>query len=199
MSSNDRLRWNTRFSEGAYQSRTPPSDLLVQHQALLRRFQNNSDAQALDIACGLGRNSRFLIDNGFNVTAVDISDVGLTALRNSHGESSRLSAIRHDLDQGLPKFEMSFDVILKIRFLNETLLAKLWTHLKPGGLVFVEVLMHTEDSQTAGQNSGRFRIRPGALREALSDTNMLHYYEGPITDPDGNTSVVAQAITQRCE
>lgn len=199
MSTEDRLRWNKRFAEGAYQTRTHPSDLLQQHHGLLEKFKNKSDAQALDIACGLGRNSKFLMDNGFAVTSVDISDVGLNALRESSDNSAPLSTICHDLDQGLPELNSKFDVILKIRFLNLSLLPELCSQLKPGGLLFIEVLMQTEYEQTTGPKASRFRINPGALGAALAGVNILHYHEGPISDPDGKTSVVAQAIAQRCE
>lgn len=199
MSAEDRIRWNKRFSEGAYLSRTHPSDLLVKHQELLQDFRNTRDTQALDIACGRGRNSTFLIDNGFDVTSVDISDVGLSKLRELHKNSPQLTTICHDLDQGLPEFATQFDVILKIRFLNQSILPSLCSCLKPGGLLFAEVLMQTEDTKSAGPKASRFRITAGALREALAATNILHYHEGPITDPDGKTSVVAQAIAQRCE
>ncbi len=199
MSKEDRLRWNQRFSAGAYRDRTHPSDLLAQYQKLLEPLKNNGEIHALDIACGLGRNSRFLLKHGFNVTSVDISDVALKELSRAHGDSSRLSVITHDLDQGLPEFDVQFDVIVKIRFLSEPLLPILRNYLKTKGLLIVEVLMQTEDSQTAGPKAARFRIKPGALRDALAELKILHYHEGTITDPDGKASVVAQAIAQRCE
>ncbi|MEM8499376.1 MAG: methyltransferase domain-containing protein [Pseudomonadota bacterium] len=199
MSTEDRQRWNKRFAEGAYQSRTHPSDLLVQNQQLLQQLKNVPDVQALDIACGLGRNSVFLLDQGFAVTAIDISDVGLSALRNSHRNSSPLTVICHDLDHGLPEIDARFDVIVKIRFLNLTLLPDLLACLKHGGLIFIEVLMQTEDQTTTGPKASRFRIKPGTLREALAGANILHYHEGRVKDPDGKISVVAQAVAQRCE
>ncbi len=199
MSKEDQLRWNQRFADGAYQGRTHPSDLLAQHQNLLQSLTYDNNAHALDIACGLGRNSAYLLKHGFNVTAVDISDVALSAFRKAYGDSSQLSIVAHDLDQGLPELDRQFDVILKIRFLSEPLLRTLRKHLKPKGLLIVEVLMQTEENQTAGPKASRFRIAPGGLREALAELNILHYHEGTVTDPDGKVSVVAQAIAQRCE
>ena len=152
-----------------------------------------------DRQSGLGRNSLFLLNENFVVTAIDISDIGLNELRNSRGDSSPLTVICHDLDLGLPEIDARFDVILKIRFLNLTLLPDLFAHLKPEGLIFIEVLMQTEDLTTTGPKASRFRIKPGALREALAGANILHYHEGPVKDPDGKTSVVAQAVAQRCE
>lgn len=199
MSTEDRQRWNKRFAEGAYQFRTHPSNLLAQHQQLLQQFENISDVHALDVACGLGRNSTFLLNKGFAVTAIDISDVGLNKFGESLENSLPLTIICHDLDQGLPEIDARFDVILKIRFLNLTLLPDLFAYLKPGGLLFIEVLMQTEDLATTGPKANRFRIEQGALREALAGANILHYHEGPVKDPDGKTSVVAQAVAQRRE
>jgi tellurite methyltransferase len=48
----------------------PPNTLLVQ-AVTSRRFSGNN---ALDLGCGSGRDTIFLLKNGFNVTAVDAAD-----------------------------------------------------------------------------------------------------------------------------
>ena len=66
-------KWNKRYSaRNIGQLKQRPSDWLVRHQPLLEK---QPKGKALDIACGNGRNARFLANLGFEVDALDISDV----------------------------------------------------------------------------------------------------------------------------
>lgn len=71
LSEADRERWNGRYAAGEYGERRWPSDFLKESLDRLPR------GRALDLACGLGRNARFLAENGWQVDAVDVSDVAL--------------------------------------------------------------------------------------------------------------------------
>ena len=75
MSTADRNKWDQRYREGAYASRDYPSEFLKQQLLHLK------PGKALDLACGAGRNSIFLAQNGFFVDAVDVSSVGLERAR----------------------------------------------------------------------------------------------------------------------
>ncbi len=67
---------------------------------------------ALDLGCGDGGDALWLADQGWHVTAVDISTVAverLAALAGSRGLDDRVTAVRHDLGEGFPRGE--FDLI----------------------------------------------------------------------------------------
>ena len=71
MSEQDRDKWNARYDDGAYADRDRPSELLT-------NWIDRIDAgRALDIACGTGRNARYLARRGFRVDALDIAASGL--------------------------------------------------------------------------------------------------------------------------
>ncbi|MGI9294003.1 MAG: class I SAM-dependent methyltransferase [Pseudomonadales bacterium] len=193
MSQEDQLRWNRRFAEGAYDNRVYPSTLLVAHEHLLAK-----SGKALDVACGAGRNTRFLLEKGYTVTALDISDIALQQLQDGLGEMAPLTCLCHDLDKGLPPLANDIDLIIKMRFLNEALIPTLCEHLGPSGLLICEVFMQTKEKNTIGPSGERFRIQAGALENAVRGLNILHLHEGPITDPDGRIAVVAQVIAQAC-
>ena len=119
MTDEDRTRWNKRFEDGAYRERTHPSALLEQYQHLLTPMLHAGEqARALDIACGAGRNTHYLCELGFNVTAVDVSDVALRRLLANSSASHAVGVIEHDLDQGLPKLADEYSVIIVMRFLK---------------------------------------------------------------------------------
>ena len=62
--------WNDRFKS---QSNRPlqPEPFLIDHVSFLK------PGSVLDIACGEGRNSVFLSQKGFNVSAIDFSEIAL--------------------------------------------------------------------------------------------------------------------------
>ena len=76
MSHADRDKWDKRYREGSYGTRTYPSELLAEWLPQLQK------GRALDVACGAGRNALYLAAAGYvvdeNATAVatvDVSDV----------------------------------------------------------------------------------------------------------------------------
>jgi tellurite methyltransferase len=87
----DRLKWDEKHAgKTGYH---PPDTYLIKHIDSLQK------GHALDIACGRGRNALYLARQGFQVTAVDISEVGLTTVQNeSKAANLGIRLIRADLD-----------------------------------------------------------------------------------------------------
>lgn len=209
MSDEDRTRWNQRFLDGAYRGRTHPSTFLQDFEGLLR---SPSNVSALDIACGAGRNTRFLCELGYTVTAIDVSGVALQRLQADASAYHSLRTIEHDLDNGLPVLNDRFSAIAVIRFLKLELIIELRRLLASDGLLLCEVLlqnpMHTNPSHAlatqanpaagpaAGPAESRFRAAPGALRKAAEGMEVLHYYEGEVVDPDGKSARIAQLVAR---
>ncbi|HVN52094.1 MAG TPA: class I SAM-dependent methyltransferase [Acidimicrobiales bacterium] len=63
--------WNERYSTAEYVWKADPNRLLVEQVTGLE------PGRALDLACGEGRNAVWLAEQGWRVTGVDFSDVGL--------------------------------------------------------------------------------------------------------------------------
>jgi len=70
-----RERWNKRWAGERAHASTEPSAFLVGEVAAL------PVGRALDVACGAGRNAVWLARRGWQVTAVDFSEVALRAAR----------------------------------------------------------------------------------------------------------------------
>ena len=85
MAQTDRQRWDARYRDGAYEQRAWPSAYLQQCVPLIAPTQLG--VRALDIACGRGRNSLYLAQQGFAVDAVDVSSVAI-----AHGATRALQA-----------------------------------------------------------------------------------------------------------
>ena len=189
MSDKERTIWNGRFADGSYGNRTYPNAVLKEWIEFLPK------GKALDVACGAGRDSIFLAQNGFDVTGVDISSVALArAETRSQQEGLKINWCEHDLDFGLP-FSSKFDVILMIRFMNNRLHEVFPRHLNPGGALLVEEHLSIEHpTPLAGPQDSRFRVVPGELKIRLQELELKRHFEGLITEPDGNDAAVARIL-----
>jgi tellurite methyltransferase len=163
----DAERWNQRHAAAIAEGRGDrvASDWLFTHQTVL-------DAQprgrALDVACGRGRNALYLARMGFEVDAVDVSDVAIVHLRDrAREEGLPVSAWVADLStEPLP--EGPYEVVVNTFFLERSILAALRGALAPGGLLVFATFV-----------GGRFSLRPGELGSAFADLEVLDHREGP--------------------
>lgn len=118
---------------------TRPSPFL---RTMLQRAGNAAGGArtALDIGSGGGRNSLFLARSGYDVTAVDLSEVGL-ALTAQQAEAARLPV--HTVREDINRFDFGgsrWDLILLIDFPfpYRALLPRIAAGLKPGGMAIVQ-------------------------------------------------------------
>lgn len=137
----DRIKWNTRFdSQDSYLGERP-SPFLFREFERIKALTPGPDA--LDIACGEGRNSIFLAQHGFRVVGVDISDVGLEKGRKlAHTLGLDIDLRRLDLDDCL--IEGTYDLILNFNFLLRGLIPYEVASLNPGGLLLFDTIMASE-------------------------------------------------------
>ena len=76
----DAQHWNERYATAEYVWKADPNVFLVQE------VEGLSPGRALDLACGEGRNAVWLAEQGWTVTGVDFSDVGLDKGRRMAAE-----------------------------------------------------------------------------------------------------------------
>lgn len=193
MSAAERDKWDARYRDGAYEGRSHPTALLA---AWLPRLPRG---RALDVACGAGRNAVFLAANGYAVTALDISRVGLDRGRRTAAERGlSIDWLCADLDddpeRALPAGR--FDLIVWARYVHRTLMPYLIARLAPGGVLLCEQHL-TTDGPVAGPTSAEFRLAPGELERSAAGLRIEHSYEGLVVDPDGRSVALAQLIGRR--
>jgi 2-polyprenyl-3-methyl-5-hydroxy-6-metoxy-1,4-benzoquinol methylase len=138
----DKIKWNQRFgSEDTYLGQNP-SPFLFREIDKIR--QSVPGKRALDIACGEGRNSIFMAQQGFQVTALDISDIGLgKAATWAEKEGVQIDFLQVDLDEYC--FTKQFDLIINFNFLLRDLIPEAVRALSPGGLLIVDTIMESPD------------------------------------------------------
>lgn len=162
----DRIKWNKRFeSQDSYLGECP-SPFLVQEIERIKKLSPGSDA--LDIACGEGRNSVYLAQHGFRVVALDISDVGLAKGRiRAQAKGVDIDFRRVDLDNCI--IEGTFDLILNFNFLMRELIPSEVESLKPGGLLLFDTMMSSELSPQS--HNPDYLLKSGELRRMFETFN----------------------------
>jgi 2-polyprenyl-3-methyl-5-hydroxy-6-metoxy-1,4-benzoquinol methylase len=128
--------------------------------------------RCLDVACGLGAQSLWAAQEGYDVVALDASEVAITALNSAAvnlGVRDRLESHVHDLDDGLPAdLAGSCALVICQRFRAEALYEHLVYMLQPDG-----VLVITVQSQIGRDGEpGRFHASPGELIDVFRDLDV---------------------------
>lgn len=195
----DQIRWNRKYTErGMEQVKQEPSPWLVQHENLLKgilKKQANGN-KAIDIACGGGRNSFYLADLGFEVEAVDISDVATDWLKEKAAlQNKSVFPICKDLSE-MSLIENQYQVICNFYYLNHNLFQEYLKALVPGGLLFFETF--TKDHSMFNPNMRTsFCLDRNELLNAFRSLHILHYQEGIIEHKDGGKKAVAQLVAKK--
>jgi len=187
MSAEDREKWDQRYREGAYASRNYPSEFLRNRVELL------NIGRAMDLACGLGRNSIYLAELGFEVDAIDVSLVGLEIAREKAKERRLLIHwLNEDLVNDWTIPTQQYDLILMFRFVSSEVLLKLPQLLAQGGALIIEEHLQWPQGNVVGPSGNRFRVKPGELMEGCKELDVLFHYEGLVEEPDGSMAALAQ-------
>jgi SAM-dependent methyltransferase len=135
----DSQQWDERYSGTEFEWTTRPNQFVAAELADL------PPGRALDLAAGEGRNTVWLAERGWRVTAVDFSRVGLEKGRKLSAargiDDSRLEWVVADLRDYQPE-RGAFDLVLVAYLqvspeLRAEVLAGAALALAPGGTVFV--------------------------------------------------------------
>jgi tellurite methyltransferase len=191
MATSARERWNERRSQGGFEPfPDPPARWLVDNDALL-----GTGGRALDVACGDGRNALHLARLGFEVDAVDVSDVAIDALRAAApGRAPGVRARVLDLERE-PLPVAAYDVVLNFNYLQRDLFGALERALRPGGWLVFETLGRAHIDELGKRINPAYVLADNELLHAFPGLRVRRYREGVVTracGPRGVASLVAQ-------
>ncbi len=150
----------------------------------------------IDLACGEGRNGLFLADKGLPVIFSDRSESALQSVNNA------LNTVKNESETWLINFEQQginpledkqFSAALVFRYLHRPLLPHLLEAILPGGLIIYETF--TIDNKQFGRpNNHDFLLKSGELKKYFNGWDILHYFEGVLTNPD---RAIAQIVCRK--
>lgn len=134
---------------------------------------------ALDVACGRGRNALWLAARGLRTYAIDrdrdaLRDLQLAAAARE--VSIRVEAA--DLESGAPPISREgYDLIVVFHYLHRPLFPALTSALRPGGLLVYETFTRAQASRGKPTNPA-FLLGEGELLDLVRPLEVLRAREG---------------------
>ncbi|MBU1658791.1 methyltransferase domain-containing protein [bacterium] len=181
----DKSRWNKKYLE--------ENPMPVEVSKIVEKYVNHANiGQALDVACGTGRNTHFLADLGFLVDAVDISDYALSKVK----KSSTITKIDSDLD----KYNIApgkYDLIVNTNYLSRRLMSQIKDGLKSGGvLIFETFILAHGDFQHETMNLD-YLLRKNELLHSFIGLDVIYYEEKIDTNLKGERVKIASIVAKK--
>jgi SAM-dependent methyltransferase len=194
MSSADKSRWERRYAEGSYASRTYASPFLSEWLPAVGPVEPGD--RALDLGCGTGRNALHVAEAGYRVDAVDISATALSlAADAARSRGLEVNWIQADLDVQ-PLEPAAYSFITVVRYMNRLMVPRVRDALRHGGWLLFEH-HYRSDEDVDGPRGAEFRLQPQELLHAFHGLHVVHYQESVVTDPDLARMALARLVARR--
>ena len=180
----DKTRWNNKHQNVPMPME--PSAIVIKYA------QPSIDKKALDIACGVGRNTHYLARLGYEVHAVDISDYALSQIENSN----RIHPIETDLTH-YTITPNSYDLILNINYLERKLFPSIITGLKSGGILIFQTFITAHEKGYHNPSNPDFLLQCNELPTKFSELTTLFYEEHDEHNMYGEIVKIASYVAQK--
>jgi len=147
---------------------TTPSPWVTRFARLLR-----PGSSVLDVACGGGRHTRFLLQRGCKVTAVDKDTSPVADL------ADKAEVVEADLEDGSPwPFAgRTFDAVVVTNYLHRPLFPALAEAVAPEGVLLYETFAIGNEQFARPRNPDHL-LKPGELLRAFSGLQVIAYEAG---------------------
>ncbi len=157
-----------------------PSDWVCRWTHLIPD-QRPGGPRALDLACGHGRHTRWLVRQGCHVTAVDRDMDALATLADL---APMVRTVTSDIEGGAwPLPGQTFDAVVVTNYLWRPLWPQILASVAPGGVLVYETFAH--GNATVGKPSRPdFLLQPGELLQVCAGMHVVAYEDGFLTQPE---------------
>ncbi|MCG7530513.1 methyltransferase domain-containing protein [Psychrobium sp. MM17-31] len=133
-------------------------------------------AKVLDLACGFGRNGKYLAAQGHKVSFLDKNSEALAEIQQQRLQSEIIEAdLECDNPYQLP--QNRYDAIVVFRYLHRPLMPTIVDALKPGGLVVYETFNH-QQADIGRPRNPNFLLQDGELATHFPNFELIHQFDG---------------------
>lgn len=180
-----RQKWNSKY-ENKLTNMEPP----VPNERLMQVAPSLHGGAAIDIACGLGGNSTFLASNGYEVTAVDISEVAINYVKEQADRNGfQINAIANDLSNtDSPLFQESYDLAVITYYLDRNIFTKVKDMVKNKGFFFMETFYRTSGDKKQAV-SEKYKLESNELLKEFIDWKIIYFEEN---EQEGRQTIFCQ-------
>jgi len=169
-----------------------PSNWITQHCPAPSAGQNH----ALDLACGAGRHSFWLAQQGWDVTGLDRDLSRVDHLADQQHDQS-INWQQADLETGhWPPGNQQFDLIVVVNYLHRPLFDHLRNATRSGGTIVYETFM-TGNEKIGRPRSPDFLLEKDELKNIFADWDIVAFQQGPVTHGDSGITAIKQAIVAK--
>jgi len=180
----DKKRWNEKYSQ---------KELQEDVSAILEKYVSYANIGiALDVACGTGRNTNFLAQKGFEVDAVDISNVALEKI-------SKLPTI-NKIEADLDKYNITpnkYDLIVNVNYLNRRIVSQMKDGLKKGGVIIFETYLLAHGDFKIPTMNLDYLLRKNELLHSFIALDVIYYEERIDVNSNGERVKVASIVAKK--
>ena len=140
----------------------------------------------LDVAAGGGRHTRYFLERGHRVTAVDRDTSGLADLH----DDAATEIVEFDLEAGdpFPFRGRTFDGVVVTNYLHRPILPDIVAAVAAGGVLLYETFARGQERFGRPQNPD-FLLRPGELLDAVRGALRVVAYEDLVLGEPGPRAV----------
>ncbi|MCF6178264.1 MAG: methyltransferase domain-containing protein [Geopsychrobacter sp.] len=151
---------------------------------LVRQRHLFNAGQAIDLACGRGRNSLFIAKAGYRVQAIDNAPSALEMLNKTASQQNLpIETLQYNLEKGFPSQCPEAHLLLCFYYLQRKLFPAIKERILSGGLFIGRSFCQLEKSATPSE----IIFEPGELAELFVDWEILAYEEGEEPSKRGGT------------
>lgn len=179
--------WDARHREAAEKPPGEPASFVVEWLPML------PEGPALDLACGRGRHTLLLAEQGHAATAVDWSAAALEILE-VRAREKKLEVVRarageaiapheggvHLVQTNLAQAQLAeaaFAVVVCVQYLQRSLFEQMERALRPGGVLLFETFTRAQLNYSGGPRNPEYLLEPEELRTAFPQLDVLFYRE----------------------
>ncbi len=179
--------WDAKFNRPNYIFGKRPADFLAENYHYLP-----FEGTVLDMGMGEGRNAVFLAQKGFKVTGVDISSVAVKKAENLANEygvkiHTKVASLK---DYPIPLG--SYDAIICFYYVDRSLLEKIRSWLKPGGVLIYEANTLRQRAQASHKHDPvDYFLKEQELLRMFPGMRLLKYEE-PLHQKEFRASAIFQ-------
>lgn len=185
ISQDSKTQWDQRYSRPTFIFGKSPAVFLAENYQYIP-----FEGTVLDMGMGEGRNAVFLAQKGYKVTGVDISSV---AVKKSYMLAQEFGVKIKGVVASLQDYNIppqSFDAIICFYWVDRSLIEKIKSWLRPGGILIYEA--HTVRQMTASKDNsmeGGGYLKEQELLKMFSGMRVLKYEE-PLHEKEFRSSII---------
>lgn len=186
-SKDSKNQWDARYAKATFVFGKSPAQFLAENYHYIP-----FESSVLDMGMGEGRNAVFLAQKGYKVTGIDISSV---AVKKSYLLAQEFGVKIKGVVASLKEYKIppaSFDAIICFYYVDRSIIEKMKSWLKPGGIIIYEAYTVKEKDKTTKKGSletDSNYLKDQELLKLFSGMRVLKYEE-PLHEKEFRSSII---------